>query len=89
VWQQLCPRTVISDAQTASAFLNGHWPVPGCFQLQTLYAAALSPQSTTLYCLIPQRSSAKKVVRHFEFSEKFGILEKHRVSNGATKMHGS
>jgi hypothetical protein len=31
----------------------------------------------------------KKVVRHCEFSEKFGILEKHHVSNDATKkMHG-
>jgi hypothetical protein len=27
----------------------------------------------------------KKVVRRCEFSEKFGILEKHHVSNGATK----
>jgi hypothetical protein len=34
---------------------------------------------------IPQSSSAKKVVRHCEFSEKFGILEKHHVSNDATE----
>jgi hypothetical protein len=27
----------------------------------------------------------KKVVRHCKFSEKFGILEKHHVSNGATE----
>jgi hypothetical protein len=27
----------------------------------------------------------KKVVRHCEFSEKFGILKKHYVSNGATE----
>jgi hypothetical protein len=27
----------------------------------------------------------KKVVRHCEFSEKFGILEKHHVSNDATE----
>ena len=34
---------------------------------------------------IPQSSSAKKVVRQCEFSEKFGILEKHHVSIVATK----
>jgi hypothetical protein len=27
----------------------------------------------------------KKVVRHCEFSEKFGILKKHHVSNDANK----
>jgi hypothetical protein len=32
-----------------------------------------------------QSSSAKKVVRHSEFSEKFGILEKHHVSDDATE----
>jgi hypothetical protein len=31
--RQLCTSTVISDARTASAFLNGHWPVPECSQL--------------------------------------------------------
>jgi hypothetical protein len=29
----LCASTVISDAQTTSAFLNGHRAVPGCSQL--------------------------------------------------------
>jgi hypothetical protein len=33
VWRQLCTSTVISDARTASAFLNGHRPVPDCSQL--------------------------------------------------------
>jgi hypothetical protein len=28
---------------------------------------------------------AKKVVRHCAFSEKFGILEKHHISNDATE----
>jgi hypothetical protein len=27
----------------------------------------------------------KKVVRHWDFSEMFGILEKHHVSNDASK----
>jgi hypothetical protein len=46
-----------------------------------IYAAARSPHDTTSDRPIPQSSSAKKVVRHCEFSEKFGILEKIRVSN--------
>jgi hypothetical protein len=33
VQRQLCTSTVISDALTASAFLNIHRPVPGCSQL--------------------------------------------------------
>jgi hypothetical protein len=33
VRRQLCTSTVISDVRTASAFLNGHRPVPGCSQL--------------------------------------------------------
>jgi hypothetical protein len=34
VQRQLCTSTVISNAWTASAFLNSHRPVPGCSQLQ-------------------------------------------------------
>jgi hypothetical protein len=85
--RQLCASTVIPDAQTAFAFLNGHRPVPGCSQLPLyiVYAAARSPHGTTLDCLISQSSSAKKVVRYCEFSEKFGSLEKHHVSNNATE----
>jgi hypothetical protein len=33
VRRQLCAGVVISDARTASAFLNGHWAVPGSSQL--------------------------------------------------------
>jgi hypothetical protein len=51
-----------------------------------IYAAARSPHGTTSDRPIPQSSSVKKkkAVRHCEFSEKFGILEKH-VSNDATE----
>jgi hypothetical protein len=49
-----------------------------------IYAAAQSPHGTTSDCPIPQSSSAKKVVRHCVFSEKFAILKKHHVSNDAT-----
>jgi hypothetical protein len=72
---------VISDARTPSAFLNGH----RLLAAPTIYAAAQSPHGTTLDRPIPQSSSAKKVVRHCEFSEKFGILKKHYVSNDATE----
>jgi hypothetical protein len=51
----------------------------------TIYAAARSPRGTTSDRPIPQSSSTKKVVRHCEFSEKFGTLEKHHVSNDATE----
>jgi hypothetical protein len=51
----------------------------------TIYAAARSPHGTTSDCPIPQSSSAEKVVRYCEFSEKFGILKKHHVSNGSTE----
>jgi hypothetical protein len=50
-----------------------------------IYGAALSLHCTTSDRPIPKNSLAKKkVVRHCEFSEKFGILEKH-VSNDATE----
>jgi hypothetical protein len=45
-----------------------------------MYIAARSPHGTTSDGPIPQSSSAKKVVRHCEFSEKFGNLERHHVS---------
>jgi hypothetical protein len=51
----------------------------------TIYAAARSPHGITSDRPIPQSSSAKKVVRHCEFSEKFGISEKHHVTNDATE----
>jgi hypothetical protein len=51
----------------------------------TIYAAARSPHGTTSDRLIPQSNSAKKVAIDCEFSEKFGILEKHHVSSDATE----
>jgi hypothetical protein len=42
----------------------------------TTYAAARSLHGTTSDRPILQNSSTKKVVRHCEFSEKFGIFEK-------------
>jgi hypothetical protein len=46
-----------------------------------VYAVVRSPHGTTLDRSIPR----KKVVRYCEFSEKYGILEKHHVSNDATE----
>jgi hypothetical protein len=81
---------------TASVHQYGHFRRPDGFRFSqrspagawklaapTIYAAARSPHGTTSDRPIPQSSSAKKVVRHCEFSEKFGILEKHHVSNDA------
>jgi hypothetical protein len=75
VRRQLCTSTVISDVGTASAFFNDHWPVPGCSQLP-LYMQQHGHR--TSHRPILQSSSAKKeVVRHCDFSVKFGILENH------------
>jgi hypothetical protein len=85
VRRQLCTSTVISDARTHSAFLNGHRPVPGCSQLllyMQQHGHRTAPFQTARFL---KAVSRKKVVRHCEFSEKFGILEKHHVSNNATK----
>jgi hypothetical protein len=60
-------------------FRFSEWSSAGAWILAApaIYAAARSPHSTTSDRPIPQSSSAKKVFRHCEFSEKFGILEKH------------
>jgi hypothetical protein len=55
---------------------------------RTIYDAARSPHGTTLEHPISQNSSAKKVIRNFEFSEKYGILEKHQCQMMQLKMHG-
>jgi hypothetical protein len=55
---------------------------------RTICAAARSPYSTILHRPISQSSSAKRVIRHCEFSEKFGILEKHQYQMLQLKMHG-
>jgi hypothetical protein len=90
----------MGTASCATAVVRqfGHFRRPDCFRFSqrslagawmltapSIYAAARSPHDTTLDRPIPQSSSAKKVVRHSEFSEKFGVLEKHHVSNDATE----
>jgi hypothetical protein len=89
----------MGTASRAAAVLHqyGHFRRPDGFRFSqrlpagawmlaapTIYAAARSPHGTTSDRPISQSNSAKKVVRHCEFSEKFGILEKHHVSNDAT-----
>jgi hypothetical protein len=54
----------------------------------TIYAGARSPHGTTSDRPIPQSISAKKVVRHCEFSDKFGILEKIMYQMMQLKIHG-
>ena len=85
VRQQLCTSTIISDARTASAFQNGHRPLHECSQLPLYmqqHGHRTAPLQTTRFLKAVTR---KKVVRHCEFSEKFGILEKHRVANNTTE----
>jgi hypothetical protein len=82
-------QTGMGTASRAAAFVHqyGHLRRPDGFRISqrspggawmlaapTIYAAARLPHGTTSDRLIPQCSSAKKVVRHYEFSEKFGIL---------------
>ena len=60
-----------------------------CLAARTIYAAVQSPHGTILDRPISQSSSAKKVIiRHGEFSEKFGILEKHQNQMMKLEMHG-
>jgi hypothetical protein len=54
----------------------------------TIYATARSPHGTTSDRPIPQSSSAKKVVRHCEFSKKFGIWRNIMNQIMQMKMHG-
>jgi hypothetical protein len=91
------PQPGIGTASRAAAVVHqyGHFRRPGGFRFSqrspagawmlaapTKYAAARSPHGTTSDRPIPRISSAKK---HCVFSEKFGILEKHHVSNDATE----
>jgi hypothetical protein len=67
VRRQLCAITVISDTRTASAFLNGDRPVPGCLQLQLYmqqHGYRTAPLQTTQFLkAVPQKK--KKVVHTF------------------------
>jgi hypothetical protein len=85
VRRQLCTSTVISHAWTAPAFLNSHQPMSGCPQLplsKQQCGHRMAPLQTTWFLeALPWR----KVVKHREFSEKFGILEKFLV--GLHKVH--
>jgi hypothetical protein len=88
--RQLCTSTVISDARTASTFLNGHRPLPGCLQLQLhvymqQHDHRTAPLQTARFL---KKFREKKVVRLCKFSEKFGILEKIMNQMMQLKMHG-
>jgi hypothetical protein len=80
---QLCASTVISDARTASDFLNGHRPVPGCLQLP-LYNAATNLRHGTIS---RPPDYAKKVMRRCKFSEKFGFWRNIMYQMMQLRMH--
>jgi hypothetical protein len=84
VRRQLCASTVISDAWTASAFLNGYRPVPGCSQL-SLFKQQHGHRTARLQIAQFLEVVPRKKFSDTEFSEKLGILEKHNVSNDATE----
>jgi hypothetical protein len=54
----------------------------------TIQAAARSPHNNTSDCPIPRSSSAEKVIRHCEFSEKCGIWRGIIYQMLQLKMHG-
>jgi hypothetical protein len=62
--------------QRPDGFLFSQRSPAGAWMLAfpTIYAAARLPHVTSSDRSIPQSSSAKKVVKHCEFSEKFEIL---------------
>jgi hypothetical protein len=93
----------METASRAAAVVRqyGNFRRPDCFRFsqrspagawllapRTTYAAAWSPHGTILDRPISQSSSAKKVFRHCEFSEKCGILEKHQYQMMQLKMNG-
>jgi hypothetical protein len=83
--RQLCISTVISDARTASAFLNGHRPVPEFSQLPLYmqqHGHRMAPLQTVRLLKAVQRKKLSDIVNFLNF---FGILKKHHVSNDATE----
>jgi hypothetical protein len=72
VRRPLCTSTVISDARTASAFLNGHWPVPGWLQLALCmqeHGHRTAPLQTARFLkAVPwQRSGIVNFLKRLEF----------------------
>ena len=70
--RHLCTSTVISDARTASAFLNDHRPVPGCSQLPLYmqqYGHRTAPFQTTRFLKAVLRKKLSDIVNFLKSLE--------------------
>jgi hypothetical protein len=89
VQRQLCTSTVISDARTSSAFLNGHRPVPGCSQLllyMQQHGHRRAPLQTARFLkAVPRKKKLSDIV-NFLKSLEFWINIMYQMMQ--LKMHG-
>jgi hypothetical protein len=88
VWRQLCTSTVISNAQTVSAFLNGHRPVPGCSQLELYmqqHSHRTAPRQTAQFLKAVFQKKLSDIV-NFLKSLEFWINIMYQMMQ--PKMHG-
>jgi hypothetical protein len=85
VRRQLCTSTVISDARTASTFLNGHRSVPEYSQLQLYmqqHGHRTAPLQTAGFLKAVPRKKLSDIVN---FLKSLEFWRKHHVSNDATE----
>jgi hypothetical protein len=88
VRRQLCTSTVISDARTASAFLNGHRPVPGCSQLPLHiqhHGHRTAPIQTARFLNAVPRKKLSEIVN---FLKSLEFLRNIMYQMMQLKMHG-
>jgi hypothetical protein len=88
VQRQMCAITVNFDTRAASAFLNGHQPVPGCLQLPLYmqqHGRRTVPLPTTRFLkVVPQ----KKMSYIVNFLKSFEIWRNIMYQMMQLKMHG-
>jgi hypothetical protein len=88
VRQQVCTSTVISDARTASTFLNGHRPVPGCSQLP-LYMQQHGHRTAPLQTArFPKGVPRKKLSDIVNFLKSLEFWRNIMYQMMQLKMHG-
>ena len=88
VRRQLCTSTVISDARTASAFLNGHRPVPECSQLPLYtqqHGHRTAPLQTARFLKAVPRKKLSDIVNFLKSLEFWRNIMYQMVQ---LKMHG-
>jgi hypothetical protein len=87
VRRQLCTSTVISDAWTNSAFLNGHRPVPGCSQLPHIckHGHRTTPLQTARFLKPVPRKMLSNIVNFLKSLEFWRNIMYQMMQ---LKMHG-